>query len=458
MADQAAQYLARFRSATPEQRRDAIIKLGKSGDLRAIPLLQQIASMEPDPNLHDLIQKAIQHLQAPSVRSPAQPIVQSPERPVTPAFTPEPVSSPSYTTSYSSYDTSLSNSPPSSYALSTEAAPTAIAPVKPVSERQRQLAKSRLDYALSLHVSKQSDKALSVLAEAARADPSILETQMGRNLAMALTDEPFERAIEIIHAKSRDPKVVGQAGRPVFKLSASAELCDTAIELLGLLVVLVLLIALAALSITRIFDRAFGSQGNSLGTNMTAIVATDIARVQQSNASPSAQATQIAALQELQQEQATLNQTIQATTSSLPALFSFALNLALRGLLSTVLGIIAAYIVGTVLGGSGSILRFFRYLMRAYIAVYLAVLISFGLLYFLNTNPNLAANVQAALGGLALLLFGADALIGFLVIDYAAARGHQFGFFRGFASVLIGNIVLSILLGLLGVGSALGGL
>src|SRR5579859_7607466 len=179
MVDQVAHYLARYRSATPEQRRDAVIKLGKSGDKRAIPLLQQMVSTEPDPHLHDLILKAIQHLQSQSSNANAPPT------PPVPAA-PKPTASSSTVGPFlSSYDQPLSDSSRSSSYTRAETGSLPSEPAKRVSDREKQLAKSRLDYALSLHIAKQNDKAMLILAEAVRADPSILDTQMARNLAMA---------------------------------------------------------------------------------------------------------------------------------------------------------------------------------------------------------------------------------------------------------------------------------
>ena len=430
MADQTAQYLARFRSATPEQRRDAIIKLGKSGDTRAILLLQQIASVEPVPELRNLTQKAIQHLQ--SLSQSAQ--------------------------SGTSYNTPPSDSSPSS-ALSVEPAATAIEPARPVSARQSQIAKSRLDYALSLHMSGQNDKALSVLAEAANADPAILGTQMGRNLAMALTDEPSDRAIEIVNAKRRDPKTAGQATRPVFKLSASADLFNTAIELLGLLIVLVLSILVGELAFVRSANAYLSSPGSIFNVSLPDASATEIAQIQQSSDAPSAKETEIANVQQfqqimesssttsggLQQTQAKLSKLLQSASTPV-ALFGFALALGVPVLLFTILGILVTYVVGILLGGVGGVLRFIRYQTRAYILVFALSLIGTGLAYWVGINPNLPKATQDTLGGLAGLLLLVDAILGLFIFEYAAARAHEFGFLKATLSIIGGNVVLIVLI------------
>src|SRR5579859_3558378 len=173
-------YLTRFRAASADQRRDAILKLGQSDDTRAIPLLEQIAAAEPDPALKTLAVWAVQHLQSlPNTSAAPTGTLHEPD-PAPPGASP-PMAEPALDDLSGSKTTGSGSTK-----LPNDTAPPGPA-TRPASEQQKQLAKSRLDYAVSLHIAKQESQALSVLAEGAAADPAILESPVAQNLAIALT-------------------------------------------------------------------------------------------------------------------------------------------------------------------------------------------------------------------------------------------------------------------------------
>ena len=64
MTNTADQYLQRYHAGSTNQRRSAIIKLGKSGDPRGLPILEQIADNDVDATLRDLAVKALRHIEA----------------------------------------------------------------------------------------------------------------------------------------------------------------------------------------------------------------------------------------------------------------------------------------------------------------------------------------------------------------------------------------------------------
>ena len=78
-------------------------------------------------------------------------------------------------------------------------------------------------------------------------------------------------------------------------------------------------------------------------------------------------------------------------------------------------------------------------------------LLALALLYLIVTQASMPTNVLAAIGLAALALFGIGVLVGFVALIFAVARAHQFGFLKGFAALLIGAIVFSLLVNVLGI-------
>lgn len=380
MTNAADQYFQRYHAGTTEQRRGAIIKLGKSSDARALPLLEQIADSDADAALRDLAVKAIRHIEAQSV-PPANRNADPYEPPI-----------------------ALSVQGVASTADVVPAIAPSIMPVA-VSEQKRKLARSQLDHALSLQMSGQNDKAQAMLAEAARTDPGLLSDPFAMNLAMSLTGESIDQAVATIRAQSADANTTRSVTAIPIGL---AEVIETLLELVVLCIVVTVFVGAFYYGRSRLFSSTLLPLGSRQATEQLALLTEAF--------NPS---------------------------NMLPESLKFSLE----WILSTLVSILAIYVVGTLTGGSGGFFRFVRWLARAYMGIFAvelagALLILFSVISF-TQNP---ASQQTALtlASVGLFLMGITLLLGFVVVAWTVGRAHEFGFWRGLRAISLGGLVVRI--------------
>ena len=492
----AEQYIARFRTSTPEQRRAMIIKMGNASDPRAILLLRQIASGEPDPLLQKLALQAAQHLQSIAPLIPAAPVV----RTAPPSPTPDRASDADF-----SSDAGIDDPPMSAAASTIEPAVIApaasdgskpdLAPVRVITPAQKALAKARIDQAISQQIDGQSEQALISLTEAASYDPSIISTTVGANLAVQLTDLPRAQAIAAILERSAAPEV--RKGRSAVSLEFTpGEMFDTILEAVVLLMLFVIVFALVSVGVVSLINRVSSGFGNAItqyGTSDPPAFATLIANLTQNRTDSTAniQATlqaQNPALAGLSNRfannptlialegrvqrgeiSATGSQFQSTATAALKSVFQQApvtppmpqvvalgaISGALRLLFTSVLTFMTIYLIGLMFGGSGGILRFVRYMIRSYLATYGLILVGLLILFYVLKQPNQASETQIPLIVFGLAFIALSAFIGFFLQAFAVARAHQFSVGKGIGSVLIGGLAFGVISTLVGLGAAL---
>jgi len=419
----AEQYIARFRTGTPEQRRAAIIKLGNGGDPRAISVLQQIAGAEPDPALQKLALQAMQHLQklpnpgtgkasdVQTVPSPKPPV----SRPVPVVAEPDIVDADVIEDRYEIEDPPLS--PAASSALIVpdgtknavsvaESEPTSVVePPRPkvVTEQQKELAKSKLDQVITYQIAGQYKEAVATLAEAASYDPGILNTTLGANLATTLTNMPRDQAIAEVLATSQTAKVKKGRNAPQIKIE-SGELLDTLLEAVILLIELLVVYGLS-------------SYVKSISPSASRVISAPF---------------------------------------SLKTGAADAISGGLPQFISTELSLLAVFVAGLMLGGSAGVLRFYRFLNRVYLFTFGALGVSFLLIAIADSQLATAGTAtitatQAAILVIAVAITGISTFFSVFIQAYAVSRAHRFGYGKGCLSVIIGIVILVIFAVILGV-------
>jgi hypothetical protein len=420
----AEQYIARFRTGTPEQRRAAIMKLGNGGDPRAIGVLQQIAAGEPDPALQKLAHQAIQHLQksptpntektsgAPVVTAPKPAPSVSAPRPV--ATDPDIVDAEVIEDRYEIDNPSAVVSSAMVAANSSEVAGSTgedhpnLAVIEPplprvVTEQQKNLAKSKLDQVITYQIAGQYAAALTALAEAASYDPDILNTTVGANLATTLTDLPRDQAIAKVLSTSKTAKVKRSRNIPRINFE-SGELVDTLIEAVILVIEMLLFYGLTS------YVKSIAPAANQV-TSIPFSLRTAVS---------------------------------DSLSNGLPQFFSIEIS------------ILAVFVAGMMLGGSAGILRFYRFMNRVYLLSYGLLAISLGMIaisafQLASTNSKTITSIQSTLLIIALLVAGATGIFSTFIQAYAVSRAHRFGYVKGCVSVVIGIIILGIIGLLLGI-------
>ena len=481
-------YVDRYRSGTPEQRRAAIVKLGKAGDPGAISVLQQIISGEPDPALQKLATQAISHLQKTAADSSAD---QNEQVATVPPAGPAPLP-----------ESALTIDPAAGIMAGSTPVPPPAMPMQPtiarvVSLQQKKLAKAKLDQVITQQMVGQNQAALETLAEAARLDPDVLNTTIGANLVATLTGLPRDQAIAAVLARNETISAKKAPNTPVLKFEGG-ELFDTVLEAVVLMVLIIFVFAFFNVGGVGLVNRLFSGFGNLManyGASDPRGLATTVAQfTTQGSANTAASTRAQATLQaespglanaynqlfnnpalstlEAQVRQGQIGATspqFQATaTAALQSAFSQApivipplrtvafdaIGSALRLMFSTVLAIVTVYLVGLMFGGTGPILRFVRYMTRAYLVTYGLPLIGLTLWFIVSQQTTLSSSLQLTLLGIGFVIIILGALFGFGLQCFSAARAHEFGFFKGFGAVVVGGFAFGVLSVIVGLGSA----
>ncbi len=413
------QWLTQLQHSDPAKRREAILALGKLADVRALPHLAQLYKTESDPTLRELAAKAGKHIQ----QSAAQRKRRTDELPHVPPFVlddsllttppdptpPAPAAPPPYTPPSADdlpdpdeFDRLTPAAAAPKPAAQAESAPP---PVKPISERDRQRAKSLLQSAYNYQTSGDSANALVTLAKALRLDPDLALQSSAIGLASALVGGSGKESIALVlqRAERDDLK---QSKAPV----VDSDLIDALIAAAVLFVVIVFFsIALVYGIVVFVFQ-----------TN-AALLSTTISAA------------------DLQRELANF---------TLQTLLPEALRNTSVTLLTTIINLMIVYWVGTTMGGVGSVVRYLKVILSLYIAFYLLLLAGFGLIIFGALSGN-----QSTLE--ALIPLGIYTLIGsvllFLVGQiYLTMRVQEFGLGSAIASVFVGGIAAGIVLNIMG--------
>lgn len=205
------QFVQQLQSPDPQQRRQAIIALGKSKDPAALKHLAQIFRNDPEPELRDLAKRAGQHIrQAVNAVDPMRPplsVPSAPPPPTAPAeshpsvihLIGEPEDEPPMDAITHSYPleplyTETEEEPPRES--------TYVPPVQgrdyEVTRENRERAKSYVEEALSMNMRGDNAKAMKMLAQALTFNPNLINDGYYMSLAATITGLEGDGAIQMI--------------------------------------------------------------------------------------------------------------------------------------------------------------------------------------------------------------------------------------------------------------------
>jgi hypothetical protein len=208
------QYIQQLQSPDPQQRRQAIIALGRSKDRVALKHLAQIFHNDPEPDLRDLAKRAGQHIRqavntidpnpASSTTSPAPILPQPPHTPA--ASNPsvihligEPEDEPSLDAVisprvYEPLYPELAQEPPRESAY--------IPPIQgreyELSREDRERAKQYVEEALSMNMRGDNAKGMKLLAQGLAIDPNLMHDGYFMSIAASVTGLEGDGAIQMI--------------------------------------------------------------------------------------------------------------------------------------------------------------------------------------------------------------------------------------------------------------------
>jgi hypothetical protein len=112
--------------------------------------------------------------------------------------------------------------------------------------------------------------------------------------------------------------------------------------------------------------------------------------------------------------------------------------------LSTVFNLMMVYWVGTLMGGTGSVVRFLSVMLSLYAVFFLLLSVGFGMMVVGVFNPSVASLIQ--FGPITLIGAGLLFIVGQV---YLSARVQEFSFISAAASVIVGDIVTGIVVRIL---------
>jgi hypothetical protein len=408
------QWIAQLQHSDPAKRREAIIALGKLADPRALPYLVRCYEVEREPDLRDLIAKAGRRIQQVAAERKPVPITEAPKPPeMPPAPSPKDVSQ--ITSPTPAEPAAMPPAPsledddfpePVFYPLPDEA-PVQVGPnvkrapqptQKPVTERDRQRAHEYLRSAYAYQTSGDSRRAVLMLARALWRNPELAQEGGVQGLAHALVGGDARNAIERVLEAAEGVRV-------------NAPLISS--ELFG-----IILSAAALFLMIIVFNVALFYGGSTLGLligNVLFGTPFDTAEIQ---AGLGLLAFQVVVPSALQWTPLTV--------------------------LSTVFNLMMVYWIGTLIGGTGSVVRFLSVMLSLYAAFFLLLSVGFGMMVFGVFNPSVASLIQ--FGPITLIGAGLLFIVGQV---YLSARVQEFSFISAAASVIVGDIVTGIVVRIL---------
>ncbi len=418
------QWLTQLQHSDPAKRREAVLALGKLADARALPHLAQLYKTESDPSVRELIAKAGKHIQQSAAERKRRtdelahvpPFVLDDSSPTTPSYAAPPAPEPPKAGAPPLYTPPPTNDlpDPDEFDMLTPAAAAAkpaakaeSAPPhdKPISDRDRQRAKSLLQSAYNYQTSGDSAAALVTLAKALRLDPDLARQSSAVGLAAALVGGSGRESIAL---------VLQRAERDDLKLAKAPAVDSDLVD--ALIAAAVLFVVIVFFSIALVYGIVvFVFQTNAALLNTTISAA------------------------DLQRELANL---------TLQTLLPEAMRNTSVTLLTTIINLMIVYWVGTNMGGVGSVVRYLKVILSLYIVFYLLLLAGFGLIIF-----GALSGSQSTLE--TFIPLGAYTLIGSVLVFlvgqiYLTMRVQEFGLGSAIASVFVGGFVSGIVLNILG--------
>ncbi len=430
------QYILQLSSPDPVIRRQAIIALGKSGDERALRPLANVIKTDPDPVLRELALRAGRHIRglqaeaklqsmapAPSTPPPASPFVQAPspfvEQPVEPPIEPpaaaapaasKPPASPSFIQPEQASTSAMVETTPAFTFADLPAEPAAPTHKQP-SKQDKELAKGRLEAAITYKLAGNTDRALESLVDAVRYDPDTASEAVALNLAANLTGitSPQDAMAEVTRQaqmlRVKRKSITGEAVSAV----VDAKAVDTALEIVVLFVVTIAFVVVLGATLSRLLDNVI------------------------QNTPPNSRVDLRNPFREL---------------GGPAILIFFAVIYSAVTTFLSVFGNVIVYVVGTFMGGAGNLFSVVRALVRVEIVVMIVFTVAFALMMLSVPVPPTRQG-PTALFAVAGLLFIVSGLGGTIASVRAVARAHEVTYWRGLAILFVAGIAQSCIFGLL---------
>jgi hypothetical protein len=289
------------------------------------------------------------------------------------------------------------NKPPSKPAAPSNKATTGNTALASINhDAQIRLARSRLNAAFAAQVAGDSQKAKDILADAVRTDPDLINDTSALGLACALYTVERAQAGVILFEQSQQ-QIDTTRYRPAINFDADAR--ATAIELV---IAFLLTTILGGLIYVAIQTAGIDLIGRFLDESRESLRAT------------------LATL--------TINRLILNSVGN-----------SILWLMTLLSGVIFAFIIGTLLGGTGAVSKFVRYMMRPLMLLTAAA--GVGIAF----NMAGVASVDVARGETLILIgtwtFYIAVLVSILGMAFASAKAHRYGAYKGLATVVFGSLV-----------------
>ncbi|MBZ0317440.1 MAG: HEAT repeat domain-containing protein [Anaerolineae bacterium] len=263
--------IASLKSSDVQRRRTAIIALGKSKNSAALKPLGEVYKNDPDPELRQLALEAGKYIrqhasQPPSSPPPSpsgstSPFISSPPRPASqppPFITEDEPPTASFGSDASlglGYEIVESKTPNPRFG-------STINLEGEVSERDVARARTYLDRAMSLHMSKNPGKAMEVLVKAIQLNPALKRDAVAQGLAAALTHQPPETAFEFLLNPTASQNYIKERQRETRNERSEGSLTENLTAVALDLATMTLVITLGFVILFVLFVRALNDDGN----------------------------------------------------------------------------------------------------------------------------------------------------------------------------------------------------
>ena len=263
-------------------------------------------------------------------------------------------------------------------------------------EQQKELAKGRLDRAYQLKVDGNDEAARLALAEAVRTDSALITNPSAVTLAQALTGQPRDKAIIALLNHSQTAAVLSR--KPAFALTADSYGFALELALLPIVCIVFLAAVMPAYALLAAGQGGFGSTSvRPPATDIWPYVAPVI---------------------------------------GLAAWF--------------VVDVSGAFILGTLIGGSGALSRFTRRILRA-VTVWLVLITIAATIGLIGLTTGGQTTVSATgelhisiLVTVCAWVVEAAVMIGPLVFGAIGGRAHEMGWLKGILAILISSGALGL--------------
>lgn len=263
--------IASLKSSDSQRRRAAIIALGKSKNSAALKPLGEVYKNDPDPELRQLALEAGKYIRQHASQPPSSP-PSSPSGSMSPFISPppRPASQPPPfitedeppTVSFGS-DASLGLG----YEIVESQTPnprfgSTINLEGEVSERDVARARTYLDRAMSLHMSKNPGKAMEALIKAIGLNPALKRDAVAQGLAAALTHQPPETAFEFLMNPTASQNYIKERQRETRNERSEGSLTENLTAVALDLATMTLVITIGFVILFVLFVRALNDDGN----------------------------------------------------------------------------------------------------------------------------------------------------------------------------------------------------